>query len=161
MEEASEALVVRFARIPRTGPSRKKTLSIEPARLIVASILFVSNASASPAWRSSAVFSSVAYGSSRSIRSSVASPAATATGFPLSVPAWYTGPVGASCSIRSRRPPNAAREPAAHHLAEDREVGDHVEALLGAAARDPEARDHLVEDQQRVVLVAEQRSPSR
>ena len=35
-------------------------------------------------------------------------PAATATGFPLSVPAWYTGPAGASCSMTSRRPPNAA-----------------------------------------------------
>ena len=39
---------------------------------------------------------------------SVARPAATATGFPDSVPAWYTGPTGASCSIRSARPPKAA-----------------------------------------------------
>ena len=35
-------------------------------------------------------------------------PAATATGLPDSVPAWYTGPTGASRSITSRRPPNAA-----------------------------------------------------
>ena len=39
---------------------------------------------------------------------SVASPAATATGFPESVPAWYTGPSGASCSMRSRLPATAA-----------------------------------------------------
>jgi hypothetical protein len=38
----------------------------------------------------------------------VARPAAVATGFPDSVPAWYTGPCGASCPITSARPPNAA-----------------------------------------------------
>ena len=36
------------------------------------------------------------------------SPAATATGFPDSVPAWYTGPAGASLAMTSARPPNAA-----------------------------------------------------
>ena len=41
-------------------------------------------------------------------RSSAAIPAATATGFPLSVPAWYTGPVGASRSMSVAGPPNAA-----------------------------------------------------
>ena len=35
-------------------------------------------------------------------------PAAIASGLPESVPAWYTGPLGATCSIRSRRPPYAA-----------------------------------------------------
>ncbi len=35
-------------------------------------------------------------------------PAATATGFPDSVPAWYTGPAGASSRMVSARPPNAA-----------------------------------------------------
>ena len=38
----------------------------------------------------------------------MARPAATATGFPDSVPAWYTGPSGARRSITSVRPPNAA-----------------------------------------------------
>ena len=38
----------------------------------------------------------------------VASPHAVATGFPESVPAWYTGPNGASCSMIARGPPNAA-----------------------------------------------------
>jgi len=38
----------------------------------------------------------------------VASPAAIATGFPDSVPAWYTGPSGARRPITSARPPNAA-----------------------------------------------------
>ena len=43
-----------------------------------------------------------------SSRSSVASPALTATGFPLSVPAWYTGPRGATLSMIARFPPYAA-----------------------------------------------------
>ena len=30
-----------------------------------------------------------------------------ATGLPDSVPAWYTGPKGESCSMMSRRPPKA------------------------------------------------------
>src|SRR5271170_6273377 len=38
----------------------------------------------------------------------VASPAATASGLPDSVPAWYTGPAGASRDMISARPPNAA-----------------------------------------------------
>ena len=47
------------------------------------------------------------------------------------------------------------REPAADDLAEDRQVGEDAEALLGAAAGDAEAGDHLVEDQQRAGGVAE------
>ena len=66
------------------------------------------NAAPSPDASVSAVRSSPGYGSKRRARSRVAIPAAIATGFPLSVPAWYTGPVGASRSIRSRRPPKAA-----------------------------------------------------
>jgi len=42
------------------------------------------------------------------ISRSVASPQAVATGLPDSVPAWYTGPSGASCSITARWPPKAA-----------------------------------------------------
>ncbi len=41
-------------------------------------------------------------------RRSVANPAATATGLPLSVPAWYTGPAGASLAMIDAGPPNAA-----------------------------------------------------
>ena len=56
----------------------------------------------------------------------------------------------------SARPPKAASgRPAADDLAEDRQVGQDAEALLGAAARDAEAGDHLVEDEQRAGGVAE------
>ena len=47
------------------------------------------------------------------------------------------------------------REAAADDLAEDRQVGQDAEALLGAAAGDAEAGDHLVEDQQCARRVAE------
>ncbi len=40
------------------------------------------------------------------------------------------------------------RQPAADHLAHHGQVGLDPEQLLGAAARHPEAADHLVEDQQ-------------
>jgi HlyD family secretion protein len=46
------------------------------------------NRSARPSVSSMARRSSASYGRSRSARSSAAMPAATATGFPLSVPAW-------------------------------------------------------------------------
>ena len=42
----------------------------------------------------------------RSVRS-VASPAAMASGFPESVPAWYTSPAGAMRSSSARGPPYA------------------------------------------------------
>ena len=45
---------------------------------------------------------------------------------------------------------------AADDLAEDRQVRHDAEALLRAAARDAEAGDHLVEDEQRAARVAEQ-----
>ena len=47
------------------------------------------------------------------------------------------------------------REAAADDLAEDRQVGPHAVQLLRPAARDPEAGDHLVEDEQRARRVAE------
>jgi hypothetical protein len=54
----------------------------------------------------------------------VASPAATATGFPDSVPPGTPGPSGASFSMMSRRPPRAPeRQSAAGDLAERGEVG--------------------------------------
>ena len=61
--------------------------------------------------------------------------------------------------MRSRRPPNAAHGNPPHHLAEDGEVGGDAEALLGAAPGDPEPGDHLVEDQERTMLVAEPAEP--
>ena len=42
-----------------------------------------------------------------------------------------------------------------HRLCENRQVGRHAEARLGAAERDAKTGDHLVEDQQYVVLRAE------
>ncbi len=52
-------------------------------------------------------------------------------------------------------------QPAADDLAEDRQVGEHAVQLLGAAARDAEAGDHLVEDQQRAVLVGDRAAAPR
>ncbi len=47
------------------------------------------------------------------------------------------------------------RQAAADDLAEHRQVREYAEALLGAAARDAEAGDHLVEDQEHTRDVAE------
>ena len=46
------------------------------------------------------------------------------------------------------------RQAAADDLAEHRQVRQHAEALLRTAARHPEARDHLVEDEQRAGRIA-------
>src|SRR5271170_3704043 len=62
----------------------------------------VSAAEASPATAAAAA-STRAYTSGVQARR-VASPAATASGLPDSVPAWYTGPDGASRFIISARP---------------------------------------------------------
>ena len=51
------------------------------------------------------------------------------------------------------------RQAAADDLAEDRQVGQDAEALLRAAARDAEAGDHLVEDEQRAAR--RRRAPQR
>ena len=64
-------------------------------------------ASRSPATRRSVVAARRAWNPGTPIPSSVARPAAIATGFPDSVPAWYTGPSGAMYSMISRRPPKA------------------------------------------------------
>jgi len=51
-------------------------------------------------------------------------PAATATGLPDSVPAWYTGPSGAIFSMIARLPPNAPTGmPTANDFAERGQVG--------------------------------------
>ena len=101
----------------------------------------------------------------RRARASTASPAAVASGFPDSVPAWYTGPSGASSSMIAARPPTAASgRPPPIDLAEDREVGRDAEAALRAAEADAEAGDHLVEHEQRAVrgaALAQRRRGSR
>ena len=78
-----------------------------------------------------------------------------ASGFPESVPAWYTGPSGASAAMTSARPPNGADGQAAtDHLAEAGQVGPDAVAALGAARPEAEAGDDLVEDQERARPVA-------
>ena len=54
---------------------------------------------------------------------STAWPAAVASGFPESVPAWYTGPVGASCRAHGPAAERADGQAAADHLAEAPQVG--------------------------------------
>ena len=86
---------------------------------------------------------------------STARPAAVASGFPDSVPAWYTGPSGARCDIDVARPAERAdRQAAADDLAEAPQVGGDARPLGGATEAEPEAGDDLVEEQQRADAVA-------
>ena len=84
-----------------------------------------------------------------------------ATGLPDSVPAWYTGPSGASWLHHvARAAEGRQRHAAADHLAEHaqvrREAGDGLRVqALRAAEGDAEAGHHLVEDEQRAVLAAQ------
>ena len=144
----------------RTGPSEKNTLRSDPARLIVASIPFASKACARPAWRSSAVASSagvrilavdqVERGQAGRHRDRV----------PAERPGLVDGPDRRELLHQvAPAAERGAREAAAHHLAEDGEVGRDAVALLRPAAGDPEPGDHLVEDQERAVLVAEETEP--
>ena len=57
-----------------------------------------------------------------------------ASGFPESVPAWYTGPMRSE-HVHDVGPPaeGTDREPAADHLAEARQVGRDAVVLLRAA----------------------------
>ncbi len=92
---------------------------------------------------------------SRRARAGAASrgPPPSRAGCPRACPPGRRGPSGAICSISSRRPAVGRRgQPAADDLAEAGEIGRHAVALLRAAAGDPEAGHHLVEDQQRAVL---------
>ena len=92
---------------------------------------------------------------SSSSRSSAARPAAVASGFPDSVPAWYTGPSGASDAITSARPPKAPMgSPPPMTLPKQVRSGRDAVRGLGAAEAEAEAGDHLVEDQQRAGRVA-------
>ena len=71
-----------------------------------------------------------------------------ASGFPLSVPAWYTAPSGREL-VHHVGPAadRGEREPAADDLAEDRQVRVEPEADLRAAEAEPEPGDDLVEDE--------------
>ena len=71
----------------RTGLSLKNSVIIEPTRCTRAGTPAFAAASWRPASSAAPSLSSFSYTSGVS-RSSVASPAATATGFPLNVPAW-------------------------------------------------------------------------
>ena len=92
---------------PSTGPGLKNMLNSDPTRLMDTGTSCASAAVRNPVVRASAVSSSRSYTPGSSSDFSVAMPAATATGFPDSVPAWYAGPSGATCSMTSRRPPYA------------------------------------------------------
>ena len=90
-------------------------------------------------------------------RRSTERPAAVASGFPLERP----GLVDVAGRREALHHLGAAaergeRQAAADDLAEHGQVGQHAEPLLRAAARDAEAGDHLVEDEQRAARVAEQ-----
>ena len=66
------------------------------------------------------------------------------------------GPVGATCSIRSRRPPYAATgNPPPITLPSVVRSARDAESLARAAERDAESRHHLVEDEQRAVIVGQ------
>ena len=86
----------------------------------------------------------------------MARPAATASGFPDSVPGLVDRALGRDLVHDVGAPAvDAQRQAAADDLAQAGQVGLDAEELLRAAARDAEAGDDLVEDQQRAVLVAE------
>ena len=91
----------------------------------------------------------------------MATPAATASGLPDRVPAWYMGSRGATCCITSSRPPYAPTgKPAADDLAHGGYIGGDAVKCLCAAVGHSEAGYHLVEYQQRAVgLGGVRRSP--
>ena len=93
-------------------------------------------------------------------RRRVARPAAVATGFPDSVPAWYTGPSGASSAMMSARPPNAPTgSPPPITLPNVIRSGAQPSTArvqpVHAGSAHPEAGHHLVGDQQRAVGVGD------
>ena len=93
MEEARVSLVVgglRVLEVPHRA-IREEHAEHRPARFTAAAMPAAANRSARPSVSSMARRSSASYGRSRSARSSAAIPAATATGFPLSVPGLVDG----------------------------------------------------------------------
>ena len=162
LEQVAEELAVALGvgalgvgEVP-TGPSVQKTVSIPPTRCTVTPV------AGRPASRAAPVSSRRRYTSGSRSRRRTTRAAAVASGFPESVPAWYTGPAGASSSMTSARPPKAAsgRPPPAIFPSTVRSGRDAVE-LLRPTARDAEAGDHLVEDEQGAGRVAEGASASR
>ena len=89
------------------------------------------------------------YKHASSRRESTASPAAVATGLPERVPAWYTGPSGRQLlhNLAPAAESGQGQAPA-DDLAEAPQVRGHAEEAGGTPGTDPEAGDHLVEDQQ-------------
>src|SRR5581483_181967 len=80
-----------------TGPAVKNQVNIDPTRLQVISTPSFLAAPATPATSSALSLSRRVYTSWWSRRYlRVAQPAAIASGFPDSVPAWYIGPRGAT-----------------------------------------------------------------
>ena len=104
-------------------------------------------------------------GGARRAARSVASPAATASGLPGERPRLVdVARRGDPLHQLARAAVGGRRQAAAEHLAHHGQVGLDAEQLLGAAAGDPEAGDHLVEDQQRARLggrVAEELEEAR
>ena len=83
-------------------------------------------------------------------------PAAIATGFPESVPAWYIDPNGATFRMISSFAPYAPTgNPPADDLAQARNVGKDPVHRLRAAGVDAEAGYYLVEDQQSPVFAGQ------
>ena len=65
-------------------------------------------------------------------------------------------------SMSARRPPYAPTgRPPPITLPKRGEIGRDAEARLRAAERDAEAGDHLVEDQQRAVAIAQRAQPAQ
>ena len=78
-----------------------------------------------------------------------------ASGFPDRVPAWYTGPSGASTSMTSARPPKAPTgRPPPITLPNAVRSGVTPSSSWRPAAAEPEPGDDLVEDEQRADPVA-------
>ena len=88
-----------------TGVAVKNSVPILPTRFIWCGTPAATAAAERPAASRPDRASSPGYGSVRCNSVSVAMPAAIATGFPDSVPAWNTGPAGITCRITSARPP--------------------------------------------------------
>ena len=94
------------------------------------------------------------------INSSVANPAAIASGLPDSVPAWYTLPSGAMRSMTSAGPPIAPTGmPPTNDLAERAQVGLNPDQFLRTTKRNPKAGHDFIENQQGAVFCAQGSKP--
>ena len=134
------------------GPAVKKQVNIEPTRLQQRETPASLAASAIPSTNLAPSFSRSEWISTYLVRlevaQSVARPAAIARGLPESVPAWYTGPTGASLSMRSGSPVRPDRNPPPMIFPWSSGRADSVKRLRPAQG-DAKAGRHLVENQQR------------